>query len=637
MARSIIFVNDSGTPWVLTRLGGITVPATGIYDATAVISDDELTSAIQKGLSVEFDSQHYLRVNGQDLTAAESAVIATGPHAPSHDMGGEDPTTPGLSSGILFGGNLSVNGVDDTKFDLTAGYGIIVNNVSDPEHPTIKLVAWDAMIGIDDPYIASSTETYICVDENGDLVFHTDPPTPEDRRDHIHIGWTSHPDYVTLEDAYTEPLFASDVQCQLDDFFDSFGAFNVDGNIYAPQANLKIERSAGITFDSGSNYRNSAKNPHRLTTDHESPIAELWYFYRDPGDPSGWKNDLPVVADVDPEHWDDGTGVLATVSAGKFTIQMISFYAPWDATDIQYGQEVYDTLELALAAIPPSPVLNPWNADWDTLRGWMIVKQGATDLTDPAQARFIAVSRFGMIQSVGSGGVVGEVNTASNQGLSGQGLFLAKSGVDLQFKNIRAASTKVTVTNNAGQKTVDVDVSEANLTLGNMGGTISDTQHGSRGGGTLHAAVVAGVSAGFMSAADKTKLDGVVAGFGGGFQQGSSDTASSWSGDENYRQKLRVTTPSLPAGTYRIGWHFEFAMDTVSYRGGVRGQINDSVTMFEVAEEFKDTDNWNPGSGYYYHTLASPAVLNLDMDYKTYNASYAVGIRRARLEIWRVS
>lgn len=39
-----------------------------------------------------------------------------------------------------------------------------------------------------------------------------------------------------------------------------------------------------------------------------------------------------------------------------------------------------------------------------------------------------------------------------------------------------------------------------------------DTVHGNRGGGALHAVVVAGVSAGFMSAADKTKLDGISAG-----------------------------------------------------------------------------------------------------------------------------
>ncbi len=42
--------------------------------------------------------------------------------------------------------------------------------------------------------------------------------------------------------------------------------------------------------------------------------------------------------------------------------------------------------------------------------------------------------------------------------------------------------------------------------FGVISGTIDDTQHGTRGGGTLHSAA-AGSTAGFMSAADKTKLD----------------------------------------------------------------------------------------------------------------------------------
>ena len=43
-------------------------------------------------------------------------------------------------------------------------------------------------------------------------------------------------------------------------------------------------------------------------------------------------------------------------------------------------------------------------------------------------------------------------------------------------------------------------------------GTITDAQHAARGGGTLHAAVIAGGAAGFMTGADKTKLDGIAAG-----------------------------------------------------------------------------------------------------------------------------
>ncbi len=58
---------------------------------------------------------------------------------------------------------------------------------------------------------------------------------------------------------------------------------------------------------------------------------------------------------------------------------------------------------------------------------------------------------------------VGETNTASNQGVGGVGFYDAKSGVDLQFRNLNAASNKVSVALDAANKEVDINVNEANL------------------------------------------------------------------------------------------------------------------------------------------------------------------------------
>jgi len=63
--------------------------------------------------------------------------------------------------------------------------------------------------------------------------------------------------------------------------------------------------------------------------------------------------------------------------------------------------------------------------------------------------------------SAGSGG---EVNTASNVGIGGIGVFKQKTGVNLEFKNINAASNKVTVINDVGNNEIDIDVNPVNFT-----------------------------------------------------------------------------------------------------------------------------------------------------------------------------
>ena len=74
-------------------------------------------------------------------------------------------------------------------------------------------------------------------------------------------------------------------------------------------------------------------------------------------------------------------------------------------------------------------------------------------------------------EMTGLGG--GEVNTASNIGTAGVGVFKQKSGVDLQFKKINAGSSKVTITDDTANNEVDIDVSitKSDIGLGNVDNT----------------------------------------------------------------------------------------------------------------------------------------------------------------------
>lgn len=74
------------------------------------------------------------------------------------------------------------------------------------------------------------------------------------------------------------------------------------------------------------------------------------------------------------------------------------------------------------------------------------------------------------------GGSGGEINTGSNYGTQGVGVYDSKSGVVLRFRNIDPLSNKLSVALNNTNHTIEMDVNQANLSLGSIGGTLAFSQ-----------------------------------------------------------------------------------------------------------------------------------------------------------------
>jgi len=125
--------------------------------------------------------------------------------------------------------------------------------------------------------------------------------------------------------------------------------------------------------------------------------------------------------------------------------------------------------------------------------------------------------------------------------------------------------------------------------------------------------------------------------FGSQFQQ-VSDNAESTTTQTVFQQKLRLTTPSLPSGVYRIGYNFHWRHNSGStnFRGQV--QLNDVTTIMSCTIEPQDAgaSQSHPICGFYYTSTIS-GVQFIDMDYCSSNASHTAAISTCRLEIWRVS
>ena len=100
----------------------------------------------------------------------------------------------------------------------------------------------------------------------------------------------------------------------------------------------------------------------------------------------------------------------------------------------------------------------------------------------------------------------GEVNTASNVGTAGVGLFKQKTSADLEFKKLNAGSSKVTITDDTGNDEVDVDIDPGEINtseLNNDAGWTGATDISGKQDILAEGAFVDG---------DKTKLDGIETG-----------------------------------------------------------------------------------------------------------------------------
>lgn len=102
--------------------------------------------------------------------------------------------------------------------------------------------------------------------------------------------------------------------------------------------------------------------------------------------------------------------------------------------------------DLAANWTSANPILAQGEFGFETDTGQLKVGDGTT-----------AWNALGYVVSAG-----GEANTASNQG-AGVGVFDNKNVLDLEFRSLVAASSKVLITLDAGNKEIDIDVQQGNI------------------------------------------------------------------------------------------------------------------------------------------------------------------------------
>lgn len=152
---------------------------------------------------------------------------------------------------------------------------------------------------------------------------------------------------------------------------------------------------------------------------------------------------------------DDLLEVMKIFNAKIVSNRQIKIKNPW------VWQDSFDIL--AAQTIPGNPAANTKRIYVNPSDNHLMVKSSAGGIID--------------IDVLGAA-PTGESNTTSNAGTGGVGIVLAKVSADLPFKSIAAGSSKITVTDDTGNKNVDIDVVEANLTHNNISGILGVSKGG---------------------------------------------------------------------------------------------------------------------------------------------------------------
>jgi len=292
-----------------------------------------------------------------------------------------------LQTGVLTGGAVTINGGDDTKFDVAAGTGIIID-WTDPANPVRTEVTWTQFLAQSLPNLATGLFTTVEINAAGNVVILSGVlGSSLARRTKIQLQTLVHDTGVQIDAVSRSSKPAYDVTDALLDYILKLGPINTGNDYTANGTNLKIDRAAGDSTLPFINRANNTQSPTTLVTPTELAVTFNTIFRDGAGD----FIITPSITDIDPDLFDDGSGTLAAVGNNRWTVQRIFFFAQSLDSGVSFGQATYATLEDAEASIPvESPLIAPI-FQLGVFVTALIVKKGAADLSDIAVAKFVDI------------------------------------------------------------------------------------------------------------------------------------------------------------------------------------------------------------------------------------------------------
>ena len=414
-----------------------------------------------------------------------------------------------LETGLLYGGLLSINSGNTATFDVTAGLAVFTTlnaTTTSAPAPTVSYTQWTAKTGVTLAGLTSSDISFVSINSSGQFLQSNTPFTNTQYETQVPIGALIHPSRTYISFAQSYPHVAYDQASQSDTFIRSFGPLKISGHdISGYGATLQLSRASGVAYALGRNYANDPNSPNIVSDTNANPAAVIYRQYR--GVTAGTWNTVVNTA-VDPHYYDDGSGTLASIPGGRYSIQRV-FYFPNSPTVllIYYGRATYNSIDTAKSAL----LFEQFSESQDTAEsaifcGYLIIKSGITNFSATGDYSIIQGGLFRSTVNVGGGGVavanlddlndVTITSVANNQALvydsstgqwvnksfsslpvvtsfngstgavTGVGSFNGSTGTIVGVNSVRGLTGTVGITNGSG---IGLSVSGQTMTFSNTG------------------------------------------------------------------------------------------------------------------------------------------------------------------------
>lgn len=478
---------------IVDKYDGVVITTTLDGDDLTIAAPSSPVSGKKFTVIVDSASTHVVNVEGNPIQIDESVEFTwTGSAWRSDPLALMHKSFLGTSheSGLELTATLGA-----TTFEVSEGWFYYVDNYTDRTKPVVKRIYYAGASGITLPNIASAFITFITIDKNATIKQYTTLPDARVDTYEVVLGAIGHSNLSTITSvANTKRVPSFNLGPRLYSLFSAILPIPTDDNdfgVSAASTDLTIERAAGTEVFIGNNPSDD-QLPDRLSVAAQDPVTNFITFWRDGA--SGWNIDVSNGA-ITPSIYDNNTtspsAPVGSVATNKWTIHRF-FFSPGSGNAglvMQYGQNVYDSKDNALNA------LNTESFDLypplkDTLfRTWLVIKGGCTNLSDPSQAVFVNVPKFGGAGGAGTTTNVDSQDAYNNSpdgnittdGIRGAVKFQQGSGSDtdnvVEVLN-GAGSTVASVTGEgevttAGNVTVSKSSGSAHLTINT--GSASDT------------------------------------------------------------------------------------------------------------------------------------------------------------------